>query len=205
MMHRHQSLRTLPRRLATSLSLVFITTLAAACGPITFQDSSGFGIAGTPPEPEAAPAPPRVEVRDNRIVINEKIQFEYDSAKILPVSHDLLNEVASTIKQNPQIKKLEIQGHASSEGEDDYNLKLSDKRAKSVMEYLTKTAGIDKTKLTSKGYGESQPIASNDTDEGREKNRRVEFVITEQEVTQKKVEITPDGQERVVEEQTISG
>jgi len=192
------------RKLSRSVVLLVAGFLfgAAGCGPIVFSDASALAITGTPPpepEPEPEPEPKRVEVRDNKIVINEKVQFEYDSAKILEVSHDLLNEVANVIRENPQIRKIEVQGHASAEGNDDYNLKLSDKRANSVMKYLTGTAGIPADMLTAKGYGETQPIASNDTPEGMEKNRRVEFLITEQDITQTKVEIDAQGNERVIE------
>jgi outer membrane protein OmpA-like peptidoglycan-associated protein len=196
-MHDHRNTsRALPI-LAASMLLV------AGCGPIVFADDGALGIVGTaPPPPVEAPAPEqkRVEVRDNKIVINEKVQFELDSAKILEVSHSLLNEVADVIKKNPQIKKIEVQGHASAEGSDRHNLNLSDRRAKAVRDFLVKKAGIGKDMLTAKGYGETQPIADNDTDEGREKNRRVEFVITEQEITTKKVEIDEQGNETVVEE-----
>jgi OOP family OmpA-OmpF porin len=191
----------------------FMLLTTAACGPIVFSDDASLVIVGTSPEPEpepvaAAPEPEpqkRVEVRDNKIVINEKVLFEVNSDKIREVSHDLLNEVAKVIKENPQIKKIEIQGHASAEGGDNHNMKLSDRRAKSVKKYLTKKGGVTGDHLTAKGYGETQPIASNDTDDGREKNRRVEFVITEQEVTQTKVEVTEDGKEKVLEEKKVSG
>jgi outer membrane protein OmpA-like peptidoglycan-associated protein len=203
-MHAHRTLR------AVGLGLLLAAIPLAGCGPIVFSDASALAITGSaapPPEAEPAPEPEkRVEVRDNKIVINEKVQFEFNSAKILPVSHDLLNEVAKVIKENPQIKKIEVEGHASDEGSDDYNLKLSDKRANSVMKYLTGKAGIDKGMLSAKGYGESRPIASNDTDEGKEKNRRVEFTITEQEITQTKVEVDPStGKEQVVDQKKVEG
>ena len=179
--------------------------LMAGCGPIVFSDDSALGIVGTaaapPPEPEPEPEPEpqkRVELRDNAIVINEKVQFKVASSKILDVSHDLLNEVADVIKKNPQIKKIEVQGHASAEGGDNYNLKLSDRRAKAVRSYLIKQGGVGKDILTAKGYGETQPIADNETEEGREKNRRVEFHITEQDVNQTKVEVDDKGNEKVV-------
>jgi OOP family OmpA-OmpF porin len=184
---------------------------ALGCGPIAFSDDSALAIVGTStaPEPEpvaeAAPEPEkpkRVEVRDNKVVINEKVQFEKASDRILEVSHDLLNEVAQVIKDNPQIKKIEVQGHASAEGSDSYNLKLSDKRAKSVRKYLVGKGGVPDAALTAKGYGEKAPIADNETEEGREKNRRVEFVITEQDVTKTKVEVDASGQEKVVSEST---
>jgi outer membrane protein OmpA-like peptidoglycan-associated protein len=179
----------------------------AGCGPIAFTDASGIAIVGSA-APEAIPEPEpekRVEVRDNKIVINEKVQFEFDSHRILPVSHDLLNEVAQVIKDNPQIKKIEVEGHASSEGSESHNLRLSDRRANSVMQYLTRQGQIPREMLQAKGYGISRPIASNDTDEGREKNRRVEFTILEQEFVKKKVEIGPDGEERIIEEKKVSG
>ena len=202
-MQAHRTLR------AVGLGLLLAAIPLAGCGPIVFSDGSALAITGTAPPPEAEPAPEpekRVEVRDNKIVINEKVQFEFNSAKILPVSHSLLDEVAKVIKENPQIKKIEVEGHASDEGSDDYNLKLSDKRANSVMKYLTGKAGIAKDMLTAKGYGEARPIASNDTEDGKEKNRRVEFTITEQEITQTKVEVDPEtGKEKVVDTKQVSG
>jgi OOP family OmpA-OmpF porin len=201
-MHDHRNTSRALGMLAASLLLM------AGCGPIVFADDGALAIVGTAPPPPVveAPAPQkRVEVRDNKIVINEKIQFEYDSAKILEVSHSLLNEVADVIKKNPQIKKIEVQGHASAEGSDRHNLNLSDRRAKSVREYLVKKAGIGKDMLTAKGYGETQPIADNETEDGRVANRRVEFVITEQDIKTEKVEIDEQGNEKVIEEGQPSG
>ncbi|MEM6294644.1 MAG: OmpA family protein [Myxococcota bacterium] len=201
-----------PSRAFGLLAAGFMLLTSTACGPIVFSDDASLAIVGTapPPEPEpvAEPAPEpqkRVEVRDNKILIKEKIQFAVNSDKIQEVSFDLLNEVAKVIKDNPQIKKIEIQGHASAEGGDQHNMRLSDRRAKAVKKYLTSKGGVQKGELSAKGYGETQPIASNDTEDGREKNRRVEFVITEQEVTQTKVEIDDSGNEKVLEEKKISG
>jgi OOP family OmpA-OmpF porin len=175
-----------------------------ACGkPVIFQGESTLPITGQPP-PAAAPVaePPRVEVRDNKIVIGEKIQFEYDKATIMEVSFGLLNEVASVIKKNPHLKKIQIEGHASSEGELRHNQQLSEDRARSVLTYLVQQ-GIPKQILVSKGFGIDRPIADNGTDAGREQNRRVEFNILEQEVTERRVEIDKDGKEKVVEEKKI--
>jgi OOP family OmpA-OmpF porin len=185
----------------------------AGCGRvIAFEGATPINIAGDPPplpppppepepEPEPPKPPPRVEVRDNKIEIREKIQFEYNKAEIKEVSFDLLAEIAKVIKENPQIKKIQIEGHASSDGNDAYNLALSDRRAKAVRQHLIDKGGIPAEMLVAKGFGETKPIADNETEEGREKNRRVEFNILEQDVTKKKVEIDPKtGKEKVVEE-----
>ncbi|HEX8106310.1 MAG TPA: OmpA family protein, partial [Kofleriaceae bacterium] len=148
---------------------------------------------------EAKP-PPRVEVRDNKIEIHDKIQFDYDKATIRPESFGLMNEIASVIGKNPQIKKIRIEGNASSEGSPQHNQKLSEDRARSVMKYLT-DHGVAAGELVSIGYGADRPIADNGTDAGREQNRRVEFVILEQDVTHKKVEVDAQtGTEKVVDE-----
>jgi len=184
----------------------------AGCGGVTvFQDQTPVAVMGTlpappppEPEPEPEPEPPRVELKDDRIEIHEKVQFEYNSANILEVSHSLLNEVADVIKKTARIKKIQVEGHASSDGADDYNMRLSDKRAKAVRAYLV-TQGVDKEKLVAKGFGETKPIADNETEAGREKNRRVEFNIVEQEVIQKKVQIDPEtGEETVLEQKKVS-
>ena len=195
------------RRAGTWLPLLAVVVAAAGCAPIVFEDSTALPIVGTPPapepEPEPEPEPPkRVEVRDNKIVINEKIQFELNKARILPESDSLLAEIAKVIKENPHIKKIRVEGHASSDGNDRYNMKLSQKRAEAVRKHLIEKDGVNADLLVAKGYGETKPIASNDTEEGREKNRRVEFTILEQEVVRKKVEIDPKtGEERVISEE----
>ncbi|MBN2192649.1 MAG: OmpA family protein [Polyangiaceae bacterium] len=203
------------RGVAVSLCVVLgsAAMLAACAKPTLVQGQTAFSIAGDPPplppkpkpepppEPPPPAPPPRVEVRDNKIEIREKIQFEYNKATILEVSFSLLNEIADVIKKNSHIKKIQIEGHASSEGNDAYNLRLSDQRAKAVMEYLVKTGGVPEASLVAKGFGETRPLDPADTEEAREKNRRVEFNIIEQDVTKKKVEIDQaTGKEKVVEE-----
>ncbi|MGB0680809.1 MAG: OmpA family protein [Polyangiales bacterium] len=187
------------------LSLAALIALAA-CGPQRFAGVSPIAIgAQPPPPPEPAPAQPRVEVVDNKIVIHEKIQFEFNKAIIREESFSLLQEIAQTIKNNPQIKKIRIEGHASSEGSDDYNLKLSTERAAAVLTHLVEKTGIDNAKLVSEGYGETKPIASNNNEVGREKNRRVEFTILEQDVTTERYEVDPNtGEKKLVEKQTSS-
>lgn len=191
-----------------------IVLAAASCGgAVSFADETAIPIQGTPPPPPPPPPEPvepkRVELRDNKIVFDEKIQFAYNDSTILEASFSLLNEIAKVIKENPHVKKIAIEGHASSEGSDSHNLNLSDRRAKSVKTYLVEKAGIPADSLTAKGFGEQNLLANEEGLEGdalesaREKNRRVEFTVVEQEVTQKKVEIDPNtGKEKVIESNT---
>ena len=86
-----------------------------------------------------------------------------------------LNRVVQLLTENPVIE-IEMSAHTDSRGTDEYNFKLSDNRARSVMEYII-SKGIANTRITSHGYGETKPVATNDTDEGRQLNRRVEFKI----------------------------
>jgi len=155
-----------------------LLSLVCACGgQVQFQGSTPIDISGTLPPP---PAPKRVEVRDDQIVINEKIHFAYNEARILPQSFDLLDEVAATIKKHHELVRIEIGGHASSEGSDDYNLDLSERRAEAVRKYLVEKSGVRQERLTAEGYGETKPLVTPDDSESlREKNRRVEFVILE--------------------------
>ena len=164
---------------------------AASIGMLAALTLVGFGCASSRPVQEEAPvpagtqapppadAPPKhAKVAHGHIEIDQKIQFGFDSDVILPVSDPLLNDVASIFKEQPYIKKVEIQGYASSEGDAEHNLTLSDLRARAVMAKLI-ADGVDASKLTAKGYGIERPIADNSTEEGREKNRRVEFLITD--------------------------
>ena len=183
----------------TAISSLVTVGLAVGCGaPVVFQGQTTHSIVGT--APVAAVTPPRVEVRDNKIEIHEKIQFDFDTATIKQASFDLMNEIASVITKNPQIKRIRIEGYASSEGDANHNKKLSDDRAASVMKYLTEH-GIAAPRLSSVGFGVDKPLADNTTEQGREANRRVEFTIVEQDVTEKKVAIDPKtGTEKVLEE-----
>ena len=126
-----------------------------------------------------AKKPPRVVLTDSAIEIREKVMFETGSAAILPQSHGLLNEVAAMLQDNPQIQAMDIEGHTDSVGGAGMNKKLSKARAASVVAFLV-SAGVDKKRMSAKGYGLEQPIADNETEAGRDQNRRVEFKITKQ-------------------------
>ncbi|MBK1646076.1 hypothetical protein CKO25_15760 [Thiocapsa imhoffii] len=102
------------------------------------------------------------------------ILFDYNQATLQPESNKQLQEVLTLLFAHPDLR-VEIQGHTDGDGQADYNLQLSERRADSVRQYLV-LFGIDPDRLTSKGYGKSMPIAPNDTAENKAKNRRVELV-----------------------------
>jgi outer membrane protein OmpA-like peptidoglycan-associated protein len=122
----------------------------------------------------------RVVVQKEKIVISEKVFFEYNKAIILEISFALLDEVAQVMNDHPEVTKIRVEGHTDSDGSDTYNQKLSAARATSVMNYFVQ-AGVAAERLEAVGYGESRPIETNDTDEGKAMNRRVEFTILERE------------------------
>ncbi len=103
------------------------------------------------------------------------VEFEFDSATLRPESRTRLDSDAETLLGSPGVR-VEIAGHTDSVGSDAYNQTLSQKRAESVREYLL-SQGVSSSQLTARGYGESNPAASNDTDEGRAENRRVEMSV----------------------------
>jgi len=129
------------------------------------------------PEPCAACTVAPTE-KVHAITIDQVIHFEFDKANIRPQSYPILDDVAQIIKTTPGIKRVMIEGHTDSVGSDQYNMRLSERRANSVREYLIKK-GISASQLDAVGYGESRPVATNDTAEGRAKNRRTEFKVVE--------------------------
>jgi outer membrane protein OmpA-like peptidoglycan-associated protein len=112
----------------------------------------------------------------SEIQILKQVQFATGRATILPNSYPILDEVVRLLKVNPEIKHLAIEGHTDNRGSNDLNEKLSNDRANSVMQYII-DKGIEAGKLSAAGFGPKKPIADNNTNEGRQKNRRVEFHI----------------------------
>lgn len=105
------------------------------------------------------------------------ILFDFDKYDIKPAAYPILDEALMVYEKNPGIK-VEVQGYTDSIGTEEYNLGLSKRRADAVRDYLV-SKGVDPTAISTKGYGESNPVASNDTKEGRALNRRVEFAAME--------------------------
>ncbi|NLN61674.1 MAG: OmpA family protein [Myxococcales bacterium] len=135
-----------------------------------------------PPPPEPVPEPPvkKAQITEKKIEILEKVMFDYNKATIKEESHQLLSDVADVLKENPKVLLINIEGHTDADGADKYNKELSQKRAEAVKEHLV-GLGIDEARLNAIGYGKERPIADNNTEEGKEKNRRVEFIIAKTE------------------------
>jgi outer membrane protein OmpA-like peptidoglycan-associated protein len=111
-----------------------------------------------------------------KIEISQKVMFDTGKATIKTESDALLKDVAAVILEGKEIKKIKIEGHTDNVGKDKANKKLSQQRADSVKAFLV-GVGVNGDLLEAVGYGEERPIDSNDTDEGKEANRRVEFNI----------------------------
>lgn len=125
------------------------------------------------PKPKIAkPVPVKKE-----LTIDLQIQFDLDKADIKPFYHERLKKIAYFMKSHPDTRAV-IEGHTCDIGNAEYNLKLSSKRAESVRHYLINKFNTNPERIKSKGFGMSQPIADNITEQGREKNRRVLVVVS---------------------------
>jgi OOP family OmpA-OmpF porin len=108
--------------------------------------------------------------------IELRLEFDFDSAKLRPGHYAEIERVAGFMREYPETR-AQLEGHTDSRGTEAYNQALSERRAYSVRDYLIDEADIDPRRITAVGYGEARPVADNDTDEGRQRNRRVEAVI----------------------------
>ncbi len=127
----------------------------------------------TVPEPVAEEPPPPPKVVE-KIVLNG-IQFDFDKAVIKDQYYPILDEGIAALAKHPE-KSVAVEGYTCSIGAEDYNLRLSEKRAEAVKAYMVEK-GIAAEKLSTMGYGEANPVADNETRQGREMNRRVEFKV----------------------------
>lgn len=151
-------------------------------------DRDGDGIVdGEDACPDAAGLPnadptkngcPIVRIEGGQIRIREQVKFKTDSARILKESDYILTAVIKILRENPEITKVRVEGHTDTQGKHAHNQKLSQRRAASVVKWLVKH-GLEKQRFSSVGYGQDRPIATNQTEEGRHENRRVELHIVE--------------------------
>ncbi len=116
-----------------------------------------------------------VPIEIGAVVRLNNVYFDFDKWDLRPESFVELDRVVKMMAENPSVE-IEMSAHTDSRGSDDYNFKLSDNRARSVMNYII-SKGIANTRIVSHGYGEAKPVVPNDTDENRQLNRRVEFTI----------------------------
>jgi outer membrane protein OmpA-like peptidoglycan-associated protein len=132
-------------------------------------------VAEAPPPPPPPPPPPAPVKKK---IVLRGVNFDFDKSNIRADARPILDEAVATLKEERAIK-ISVDGHTDSRGTDDYNQGLSERRANSVADHLS-GGGIDRARMTVGGFGESQPVASNDTDEGRAQNRRVELKVLNQ-------------------------
>lgn len=128
------------------------------------------------PKPMPQPAPAPKPVCEDVASVLQGVQFENDAAILTPRSREILDGVVTRLEQSDG-DTVKIQAHTDSNGDQDYNRGLSDRRAQSVEDYLVEH-GISRQRLSSQGYGELSPIADNATPAGRAENRRVELSWT---------------------------
>jgi outer membrane protein OmpA-like peptidoglycan-associated protein len=125
---------------------------------------------------DGCPDKGRVIVRKGKLEILDKIYFETDKAIIKTISYPILDAIAATLKGNPQITEIEVQGHADERGDDDYNMRLTEARSQAVRTYLI-DKGLEGGRLQAHGYGETKPVCTEHNENCWSNNRRVEFVI----------------------------
>jgi outer membrane protein OmpA-like peptidoglycan-associated protein len=145
--------------------------------PMEPEDRDGFQDDDGCPEP--GPRAATVTVTDTRILISERIYFDFDQDTIRPVSLPLLDQVAEVMREIPAGRRVRVEGYSDDQGNARYNVDLSYRRARSVVEYLV-TKGVPRERLEYAGYGARNPVAPNDTADGRALNRRVEFTILDE-------------------------
>lgn len=177
---------------------------AVAAAPVVAAAAPAPAPVAPPPPPPVVVAPPQPVDSDGDGVFDDKdqcagtlrgsavdavgcvrkgsitlvgVNFENDSARLLPESLTVLDAVAADLKRYPRLK-VEVQGHTDSVGSDAYNQKLSQSRAESVRERLV-SQGVDAAQLSARGYGEARPVTTNVTPEGRSQNRRVAMEVLE--------------------------
>jgi outer membrane protein OmpA-like peptidoglycan-associated protein len=135
-------------------------------------------VPGQPdPDPKKNGCPKFISLEGSTVRVLQQVHFATASATILPDSFPMLTEIVQLLKANGTIKKMMIEGHTDNRGAAEMNLDLSKRRAASVKSWLVQH-GIEPGRLDSEGYGMTRPIQTNDTNEGRQGNRRVEFKIT---------------------------
>jgi OOP family OmpA-OmpF porin len=126
-----------------------------------------------PPPPPPAPEPPPPPVRKK--IVLRGVNFDFDKSNIRSDAAEILEEAARILQDEPDVR-ISVDGHTDARGTDAYNDRLSERRAQAVVDRLTRL-GVSRSRLEPQGYGESRPVATNETEEGRAQNRRVELNV----------------------------
>jgi outer membrane protein OmpA-like peptidoglycan-associated protein len=119
-----------------------------------------------------------------QIDLNADVLFEFDKADLLPKAEETLKKAADVVRERSAKGTVRVEGHTDGKGDDNYNMKLSVRRAESVRNWLAQKGGLSGVNFTTKGFGKTQPVAPNtnpdgsDNPEGRQKNRRVTIVMS---------------------------
>lgn len=167
--------------------------------PLGYSPSPVRPAAPPPPPPPPAPSPCEspsagqpinlAGCKEGDVLVLHDVNFDFDKATLTPTAKGILDNVAGALQSRPDIK-VEIDGHTDGKGSVPYNQKLSERRAASVVQYLV-GKGVDSSRMTSKGFGKSMPVADNKTDEGRALNRRVELKVISASPTAAPVVVAP--------------
>lgn len=150
--------------------------------PVAPQPKAPEPVVPQPKAPEPVPPPPPPPVKETKVIVLEDIHFDFDKATLTEEAAGILRKNIQSMKENPGIK-VRIEGHTCAHGQDDYNLRLSERRANAVKEYLMKEGGISSERLTTIAYGETRldmpetPTPQNKNSAEAKTNRRVHFVV----------------------------
>ncbi|HEV8629020.1 MAG TPA: OmpA family protein [Thermoanaerobaculia bacterium] len=164
-------------RLGSKPALAIIAAVRNIQGLSRGMQSAGTGIVATVQQLEQAKRDLNAQetALEVKVDLPADVLFDFDKADIRPDAADALGKLATIIGAYPH-GKVELEGHTDAKGDDAYNQKLSERRAQSVARWLAEH-GVDAGRMTTRGWGESKPVADNTTDAGRQKNRRVQAII----------------------------
>ena len=130
-------------------------------------------------DPAGCELAPQIVLRDDRIVLEERVLFDTDRARVKSTGREVIGDLVRIWNQHPEWRRMSIEGHADVRGTDDYNLELSRRRAEHVRDVLV-SHGADPARIDTVGHGRSRPIDPGTSEEAHQRNRRVEFVIDRQ-------------------------
>ena len=144
--------------------MVVLIAMSSATGCANFRDRRS-------PPPPVAPPP----AKGTKLGTVGEAFFDFDKSELKPGAASVLADAMNSMRDNPSLRVI-IEGHTDSVGTDAYNQRLSERRANAVRDYLVRQQGIERSRIDTRGYGESRPVASNTTAAGRAQNRRVEVI-----------------------------